>query len=439
MSTSHVPSVRLAPIDHGNGSTASSFDIRPATPDEMPQLAAIGGYVYGGSFGDGDDSLMATAIRPEWTLCAFDGDRMATSYATIPFTMRAHGRAVDLGGVSVVGTLPEYRRRGLVRRLTVESFQQLYEQGRPLAALWASQAAIYRRYGYAHGAPARTYAIDSVDVVLRPPTGLGPGASDGHIEDGDVPVRRLGVEDGYPQAKDVYARYVADRMCYLHRARALWDTNALQAVEADGPVHIAVAGDASGPARGYVVYTLRANRVDHASRGQELVIRDLAWLDLGAYRALWAWLARHDLVGRIRWDRAPADDPAPQILSEPRLLHTRDTEGIWVRVVDVAGALTARGYRGSGELTLEIPDDDVAPWNPGTYALTVVDGDATVAGRPGPGALRLTVEALSLLYTGTHTAATLRRWGMAEGDDRAVAAADALFALDTAPGCPDHF
>ena len=29
-----------------------------------------------------------------------------------------------------------------------------------------------------------------------------------------------------------------------------------------------------------------------------------------AYRSLWSFLAHHDLVGRVRWNDAPADDPA---------------------------------------------------------------------------------------------------------------------------------
>ena len=36
---------------------------------------------------------------------------LATSFATIPFTMRANGAPMAFGGVTAVGTLPEYRRR----------------------------------------------------------------------------------------------------------------------------------------------------------------------------------------------------------------------------------------------------------------------------------------------------------------------------------------
>ena len=101
------------------------FDIRPAQPEEMGQLGLMASYSYGGAFGDGEDNISASGTRPEWTLCAFDPGAtteqgqvlMATSFAAFPFTIRANGRAMAMAGISVVGTRPEYRRRGLVRQL----------------------------------------------------------------------------------------------------------------------------------------------------------------------------------------------------------------------------------------------------------------------------------------------------------------------------------
>lgn len=405
----------------------SPIDIRPATPDEMSQLGLLSAYVYGGSFGDGPDTLTATANRPEWTLCAFDGDRLVASYCTIPFTMRAGGNAMPLGGVSAVGTLPEYRRQGLLRRITNQAFNQMYEEGRPVAALWASQAAIYQRYGYAQTTVKRSYSIDTADVAFF----------DGDGGRGDV--ERLDTDTGYELIKALYISFIADRMCYLHRSRALWSNNALEEVEADGPTHIAISRDEDGTPNGYAVYTLRSDRVDHGARSQELVVRDLGWLDLDAYRSLWSWFGRHDLVGRIRWESAPLDDPAPELLAEPRLLHSRDREGIWFRVVDVEAALAGRGYQADGRVRIEVVDDDLAPWNVGTFELTVDEGEAEVKGVPGPGDIRLSVKALASLFTGYRSARELRNWGLVEGAPDEVRRADGLFAIATGPGCPDSF
>jgi len=415
------------------------IEIRSATPQEMGQLGLIGAYVYGGSFGDGPENTVSQSNRPEWTLGAFHGDQMVASYATIPFTMRVNGNAIALGGVSAVGTLPEYRRQGLARRLTTRAFEDMCERGQPLAALWASQAAIYQRYGYAQVADDRRYAIDTVDI----------GFFDG--DPGPGRVKLLDAEAAYNTVKALYIAFIADRMCYLHRARPLWENNAFASRSEDGPVHVAVSHDEHGEADGYAIYTLRSDRVGHPARSQELVVRDLAWLSTDAYRSLWSWFARHDLVGRVRWDRAPVDDPAPQLMVEPRLLNATATEGLWLRVVDVESALAGRGYRNGGsadteadgeapiEVTIEISDDDLTPWNTGTYRLSVTDGRAEVSGTPGRGELVMAVRTLALLYAGTYPARQLAAWGLIEGEPSALTRADRIFATANGPSCPDNF
>ena len=72
-----------------------------------------------------------------------------------------------------------------------------------------------------------------------------------------------------------------------------------------------------------------------------VVIMQLIWSDLDAYRSLWSFLKRHDLVGELTWAGVPSDDPAAHIMLEPRLLHTQVSEGSWWRIVDVVGALYA--------------------------------------------------------------------------------------------------
>ena len=105
------------------------IEIRPASESEMGQIGLLTSYVYGGAFGDGEDNLTTRNNRAEWTLCAFDGARLVASYAAIPFTMRANGRAMAMAGVTIVGTLPEYRRQGLLRRIVEQSFSDMKSRG----------------------------------------------------------------------------------------------------------------------------------------------------------------------------------------------------------------------------------------------------------------------------------------------------------------------
>src|SRR5262249_5445625 len=258
-------------------------EIRAARADEMGEFGLIGAYAYAGAYGDGPDNVVSQNNRPEWTLCGFVDGRMAASYAVVPFTMRANGRAVALGGVTAVGTLPEYRRQGLVRAITQKSFAQMRDRGQAVAALWASQAAIYQRYGYAVAGELVSYRVDTVDIAF----------SDRGAE--DLTVVRADGEAAYEAIKRMYIEFVADRIGYLHRSKQLWFNNTLSSNATTGPAYIAIASNARGDGVGYIVYHLRDGKTGHASRGQEITIKDFVWRDAAAYRALWRFIARHDL------------------------------------------------------------------------------------------------------------------------------------------------
>ncbi len=404
-----------------------SYPLRPAEPEEMDQFGDLTAYAYAGAFGDGADNLAKHANRPEWTLCAFDGPKMIASYATVPFKARANGQAIALGGVTTVATAPEYRRRGLLRRITQRALREQHEAGQPVAALWASQAAIYQRYGYAASSQLLRYEVDTADLRLLAEPGDG------------LTVTREAVADAFEDLKDCYRSYVAERTLYLHRSTALWQNSVLGEDAQTGPLHLAVCRDDAGAIRGYVAYHLRADRHEHRARAQGIEIKDLAWLDIDACRSLWSFLSRHDLVGRIRWQTAPMDDPLPELVAEPRMLHTDPGEGTWLRVVDAEGALGGRGYDRDGELTLALPEDPLTPWNEGTYRLTVSNGSAEVERISGAAELRLGIKALASAWCGYRSVRKLAAWGLVDGDEDAVLRADALFATAHAPHCPDHF
>lgn len=402
-------------------------EIRAARSDEMGEFGLIGAYVYGGSYGDGPDSLTATANRPEWTLCAFVDGQMASMFSTIPFTMRAVGNAVAMAGISSVGTLPEFRRQGLSRQLMTQALADMYERGQTVASLWASQAAIYQRYQFAMTTVQRSYSIDTVDIGFH------------DSSRGDCHVRRVTPAAEFDTIKALYIEFIKDRMCYLHRARPLWQNNILEDVDADGPTQMAISYDTDDRPVGYVIYTLRAGKISHDSRNQEIKVRELIWLTMDAYRSLWQFLASHDLVGRVAWTGAPADDPAEELMAEPRQLHARDQEGIWFRVVDVAGALAARGYINDGSIKVGIDDDRLTPWNNGVFELNVSGSVGEVRKCKAPADIQLSLKALASLYTGFRSARDLANWGFLHGDRKSVAAADQIFKTPTAPHCPDHF
>lgn len=403
-----------------------AIEIRPALAAEMDQVGMMASYSYGGAFGDEPDNITASSNQPEWTLCAFDGAKMVTSFSAFPFTMRANGKAMAFAGITAVGTRPEYRRRGLVRKIMTQALSDERDRGQTVAGLWASQAAIYQRYGFARAGVLRRYCVDTVDIRFTD----------------DLPVQaeveRLNPPEAMDDLKSVYREFISDRMGYIHRAQVMWRTGALEEIEDQGPVYCGVAYS-DGVPRGYVIYTIRAAKVDNPARSQRLVIRDLAWLDIDAYRSVWNFIARHDLVGEVVWECAPLDDPAVELFMEPRLLNTQDGEGSWWRIVDVPNALSQRGYLGEGRINIGIAGDSLADWNNGVWQLEVGSGEAVANTTKQSADVEISVKALSSLFSGMCSARELASWGMVSGDTMSLAVLDGLFASRHAPHCPDHY
>src|SRR5262249_62239311 len=89
----------------------------------------------------------------ERTLTAYEGDYAVGAAASYPFELTIPGGQLPAAGVTWVGVLPTHRRRGVLTEMMRNQIEDVHERGEPLAILWASEAAIYGRFGYGVAAP----------------------------------------------------------------------------------------------------------------------------------------------------------------------------------------------------------------------------------------------------------------------------------------------
>ncbi|TNF79572.1 MAG: GNAT family N-acetyltransferase [Gammaproteobacteria bacterium] len=406
----------------------ANIEIRAAQEDELPDMMRLCGY----SFGNNSEEPEPLLVRPEQTLCAFDGERMVATSGAFDFQMRMNGRAMAMDGVTLVTCDPGYRRRGLVRQLMEGLLQRAKERDVPLAALWASMGAIYQRFGYGLATTQVKYEVPLRFIQFQ--FGEEPTGS----------VRRLGRDEALPHLESVYQAYSMPGNGMLHRSKLFWDLM----LKRSGGQHtwIAVYFDARGEPRGYCLYKTIFDEALFPESPQIMDVFDFVWLDMDAYRGLWRYLGSHDLVDRIRFDYVAEDDPAPSLFLEPRRLRRKTGDGVWMRVVDVADALTGRGYDQPGEAVIEITDDALCPWNNGCYRLSVNAGGeeaaADVERLNGPASPDLAIrpEGFASLVSGHSRASDLARMGRAAiPDEKQAASLDAFFATRRRPHCPNMF
>jgi predicted acetyltransferase len=116
------------------------------------------------------------------------------------------------------------------------------------------------------------------------------------------------------------------------------------------------------------------------------------------------------------------------------------SDNLWVRLVDVPGALAARRYAAAGRVVLEVADRFCA-WNGGRYVLEAAeDGRAFVEPTSEAAEIACTASDLGATYLGGTTFRQLRRAGRVdERAEGALARADAMFGWDPAPWSPYDF
>ncbi len=185
---------------------------------------------------------------------------------------------------------------------------------------------------------------------------------------------------------------------------------------------------------GYALYKVAQDWRGGSSSGAMTVLEAVTPTP-EATRELWRWLLDFDWTSRFVADLLPLDHPLFLLLAEPRRMGFELNDGVWVRLVDVGKALSARSYSGDGEVVLELADA-FCPWNDGRWRVSAGGVERTDADAD----LRLGSTGLGSVYLGGFGFADLLRASRVdELRPGAVARADALFRTGIDPWCAEIF
>ncbi|MEE8398262.1 MAG: GNAT family N-acetyltransferase [Desulfobacterales bacterium] len=396
-------------------------EIRPALPEEMDEFYRVASTAL--SLTPGKE----LEVNPDWTFCAFEDGKLATSFGAWPLTMRFNGEGIPVAGVTLVGTLPIYRRRGYLRKIMTGFFEKLHERGeQSIAILYASMAAIYQRYGYGIVSSRNTYNIEPRFLQFTLPIET-PGT-----------FRELGDDDkSFGMLVDLYRRFRVNRMGYSHRGRAMWKAGVLEDPPAKGPLG-KVVYEEDGVPLGYTVYTMEET-TNGAMSKKTLVVRDAIWLSPSAYRAIWNYYANFDLADNIVWNRVPPDDPLPHMILEPRKLNTTSADGLLGRIVDLEQALPKRPYPEEATLTFDVTDE-LCPWNNGRWKLETSAAASRISHTDEEPQLRMPISTLAMLVFGQLSATEASRMKRLDAlDPDALPTWDKTMRTLYRPFCADNF
>ncbi len=274
-----------------------------------------------------------------------------------------------------------------------------------LAAEWP----IYGRFGYAPATMNAGYVYHPgrASATLPPPP---PGS-----------VRQVEADELGPVAPAIFDAARRLRPGQVDRRHPWWDRRlALNGYQPIGKrPHLILHEGPDGP-DGLLAWKVIRD-FDLNGRLGAIEIDEFVAANETAYRDLWAYLGGIDVIDEIKHENGSVFEPVQWLLPDARALEQVSSwDSLWVRLLDVPAALSARSYAIPGRVVLDVVDDGLGGYGAGRVVLEADDDEAQCspttdarrpAGQPaGAGRLlsrRLPAAAAAHRRRGTHGRA---RW-----------------------------
>ncbi len=307
------------------------IEFRPIAEDELPAYRLQVSITFRGRSPTPEEMARWPDIDLGRTLGAFDGTALVAGARTEPFRLTVPGGHVAVGGIAGVSVLPTHRRRGILTELMTKQLGQMRTGGESVAALYASEGAIYGRFGFGVATYESHLRVAQHRNAFRSPVSTAG-------------LRLVSPAEAVEAVAGIAAACTDVMPGAIYRPARWWRlaTTVPPPGAAEWQAVLRAEGD------GFALYEPNIDFSLPTLDGGLLRVVSLFASRAAAYAALWRHCLDVDLIDEVLAAGRPIDEPLRHLLADPRALETRVWDGLWVRLVDVEAALDARGYATSG-------------------------------------------------------------------------------------------
>ena len=420
---------------------ADQYVIRPISDDEYAAFRRV----HDHSFNSGPAPAarwprLRRQFEAERSLAAFDpglpaGAGLVGTTGVYSFQMAVPGAVFPVAGVTAVSVLPTHRRRGILRSLMSRQIADIAASGEePIAALWASETPLYGRYGYGRASSHASFRFGRGEGALSPLAPVDPALTLRLAEPGEAAA----------DLAKVYDTVLSGQPGFFTRDEDWWERvldDPAEERRGASPLRCVLATGSDG-VRGYSLYRSTARWEEGTVLPDGAIdVWELIAADPAASAALWRDLLSRDLIASVTADLRPADDPLLYQLHDSRRARVRVVDNLWVRIIDLPGALARRAYASPVDVVLEVTDE-LLPANAGRWRLRAggPGGGADCARTDEPADIALDVKELGAAYLGGTRLASVAAAGLVgELAPGAVGSLSTAMSWDPAPWCPRIF
>lgn len=404
------------------------IEIRPARLQEAEEFMQVMGSAFG--FEPPEQSgPFRQYWEPERSRCAYQDGKMVGTSGAYSFQMTVPGTVIPSAGTTMVSVLPSHRRQGVLTQMMQAHLQEAKEREESFASLWASDSAIYGRFGYGEASRDTETTIDRQFVKLHK-----------NAPEPD-PVRMVTQEEASTNFPLVYEQMFSHRPGCFARSQTWWNLHRFRDLpdHRDGATkfRFAVSRGPNNQPSGYVQYRVKSDWEQGHATGK-VIVNELVSNTPEAASGLWKFVLEHDLISQIVAENRPVDDLLPDLLSGTRRAQRLVLDALWVRLLNIPQAFSLRRYRHPGQLVFEVIDP--MGMDSGSYRLEVAeDGTGNCEPTTAEPDLSMNIAELGGAYLGWSRMAHLRRAGRVTGTEPAARQADHMLGWDPLPWCPEIF
>lgn len=286
----------------------------------------------------------------------FDGDNLISQCVVYPMKVRIFGQIYDMGGLTGVGTYPEYANHGLMNKLLEHALHDMRQRGQYISYLYPYSIPFYRHKGWEIISDKITYEIQDYQLPKNKKVS------------GDI--RRVPVNG--PEIKEVYNKFSERTHGALIRDELAWSEYFMW--DSDD-VNAAVYYSNKDELEGYLIYWI-ADEVFH--------LKEMIFLNEEARTGLWNFISAHfSMISKVV-GQTYTDEPLAFLLEDAKIKEDISPY-FMARIVDIKEFIERYPFKPDNRkrvwnFTLS---DPLLPWNQGGFTLTIDrHGHGTVESSP---------------------------------------------------------
>lgn len=297
-------------------------------------------------------------------------DELISMISIYPCKVNIHGVIMEMGGVTGVGTYPEYANLGLMNDLIKLALKKMKDNGQLISYLYPYSIPYYRRKGWEIMSDSMTFTLNDSQLPSRTDV-------PGHVE-------RLDVDD--EDVINLYNEFAQTNHGALIRDKFQWTE--YWRWENEDERTAAVYYDANGVPKGFVFYWVEDD-VFH--------IKEMIYLTQEARRGLWNFIGAHfSMIDQVKGETFK-NEPIAFTLEDSHVVETLEPYYM-ARIVDVKSFLEVYPFADTLQPFHFVVTDPIASWNNAVFGVFTDENGKTVVTEEALGsAVKLDIGTLSTM------------------------------------------